>query len=294
MPVRGGRASLACSRDETSHRRGGARRPRLLLSGCGRAPEPVDLLGAGDRLVEASAAGAGREAVLEAVAARPAPERRRPPRLPRRPARPPALRARHPEGRAASARLRDRPALPRAARGRVRGEGEDGTAARTSSGPGSSTRSPGPRTAPGSRWTWTSRSRRAGARAGARDARLRAGGRPGARLVGHARDHRRPQGAPRDRLPRGHAAGRPHRRLRLRAEHDPRARRLREGRRRLRRGDRARLVDEAVGGLDPHLEAPGAAQGRAAARPARPFERHDCPASRRSGVGRPAPPSPTR
>ena len=39
----------------------------LLLSGCGRAPEPVDLLGAGDRLVEASAAGAGREAVLEAA-----------------------------------------------------------------------------------------------------------------------------------------------------------------------------------------------------------------------------------
>ena len=38
----------------------------LLLSGCGRAPEPVDLLGAGERLVEASAAGAGREAILEA------------------------------------------------------------------------------------------------------------------------------------------------------------------------------------------------------------------------------------
>jgi arylsulfatase A-like enzyme len=39
----------------------------LFLSGCGRAPEPVDLLGAGDRLVEASAAGLGREAVLEAA-----------------------------------------------------------------------------------------------------------------------------------------------------------------------------------------------------------------------------------
>jgi arylsulfatase A-like enzyme len=37
----------------------------LLLSGCGRPPEPVDLLGAGDRLVEASAAGTGREVVLE-------------------------------------------------------------------------------------------------------------------------------------------------------------------------------------------------------------------------------------
>jgi arylsulfatase A-like enzyme len=37
----------------------------LLLSGCGRAPEPVDLLGAADRLVEASAAGAGREAILQ-------------------------------------------------------------------------------------------------------------------------------------------------------------------------------------------------------------------------------------
>jgi len=38
----------------------------LLLSGCGRAPEPVDLLGTGERLVEASAAGADREAILEA------------------------------------------------------------------------------------------------------------------------------------------------------------------------------------------------------------------------------------
>ena len=38
----------------------------LHLCGCGRAPEPVDLLRAGDRLVEASAAGAGREAILEA------------------------------------------------------------------------------------------------------------------------------------------------------------------------------------------------------------------------------------
>ena len=64
-----------------------------------------------------------------------------------------------------------------------------------------------------------------------------------------------PQGAARDRLPRGHAAGRPHRRLRLRAQDDPRARRLREGRGRLRRGGRARLVDEAVGGLDPHVAA---------------------------------------
>ncbi|HUL78549.1 MAG TPA: sulfatase [Vicinamibacteria bacterium] len=38
----------------------------LLLPACGRAPEPVDLLHAGDRLVEATAAGKGREAVLEA------------------------------------------------------------------------------------------------------------------------------------------------------------------------------------------------------------------------------------
>jgi arylsulfatase A-like enzyme len=37
----------------------------LLLSGCGRPPEPVDLLDAGERLVEATAAGQGREAVLE-------------------------------------------------------------------------------------------------------------------------------------------------------------------------------------------------------------------------------------
>ncbi len=39
----------------------------LALSACGRPPEPVDLLGAGDRLVEAPAAGEGREAVLEAA-----------------------------------------------------------------------------------------------------------------------------------------------------------------------------------------------------------------------------------
>ena len=38
----------------------------LLLSGCGRPPGPVDLLHAGDRLVEATAAGKGRDAVLEA------------------------------------------------------------------------------------------------------------------------------------------------------------------------------------------------------------------------------------
>jgi arylsulfatase A-like enzyme len=37
----------------------------LLLAACGRPPEPLDLLRAGDRLVEASAGGAGREAVLE-------------------------------------------------------------------------------------------------------------------------------------------------------------------------------------------------------------------------------------
>jgi arylsulfatase A-like enzyme len=39
----------------------------LALSACGRPPEPVDFLGAGDRLLEASAAGAGREAVLAAA-----------------------------------------------------------------------------------------------------------------------------------------------------------------------------------------------------------------------------------
>ena len=39
----------------------------LALPACGRPPEPVDLLGAADRLVEASAAGEGREAVLAAA-----------------------------------------------------------------------------------------------------------------------------------------------------------------------------------------------------------------------------------
>jgi len=37
----------------------------LVLAGCGRPPQPLDLLGAGERLVEASAAGAARDAVLE-------------------------------------------------------------------------------------------------------------------------------------------------------------------------------------------------------------------------------------
>src|SRR5512139_1829384 len=39
----------------------------LALAACGRPPEPVDLLDAGDRLVEATAAGEGREAVLAAA-----------------------------------------------------------------------------------------------------------------------------------------------------------------------------------------------------------------------------------
>ena len=39
----------------------------LTLSACGRPPEPVDLLGAGDRLLEAHAAGERREAVLAAA-----------------------------------------------------------------------------------------------------------------------------------------------------------------------------------------------------------------------------------
>ena len=39
----------------------------LALPACGRSPQPVDLLGAGDRLVEATAASAGRQAVLEAT-----------------------------------------------------------------------------------------------------------------------------------------------------------------------------------------------------------------------------------
>ena len=285
LPVRGGRASLACSRDETDPRRGGARRPRpspLRLRPRPRARGPA-------RRRRPARRGLGRRrgprGDPRGLAARPARERRHSPRLPRRPSGTPALRAGHTEGGAAPARLRHRPPLPRAARGRVRGEGEGGLprGRRLDPAPRPDLPTRGPRLGPGGRGP--REAGRPGARAGARDARLRAGGRPGARLVGHARDHRRPQGAPRDRLPRGHAAGRPHRRLRLRAEDDPRARRLREGRGRLRRGDRARLVDEAVGGLDPHVEAPGAAQGRAAARPARPLERHDRPAARRAGLG---------
>jgi arylsulfatase A-like enzyme len=40
----------------------------VVLAGCGRPPESVDLLGAGDRLVEAQAADQGRQAVLAAAA----------------------------------------------------------------------------------------------------------------------------------------------------------------------------------------------------------------------------------
>ena len=40
----------------------------LALASCGRAPDPADLLKAGDRLVEASAAGLERDGVLDAVA----------------------------------------------------------------------------------------------------------------------------------------------------------------------------------------------------------------------------------
>ncbi len=39
----------------------------LALPACGPSPQPVNLLGAGDRLVEATAAGAGREAILDAT-----------------------------------------------------------------------------------------------------------------------------------------------------------------------------------------------------------------------------------
>ena len=38
-----------------------------LLSACGRPPAPTDLIDAGDSLVEASAAGLGRPAILAAV-----------------------------------------------------------------------------------------------------------------------------------------------------------------------------------------------------------------------------------
>ena len=96
----------------------------LVLAGCGRPPEPVDLLGAGERLVEASAAGAAREAVLESGQ-----RGLRVNDVVRRgfPAGPPG-RLRFaldiPKGARLQARLRHRPAVPRPAGGRVHGEGE--------------------------------------------------------------------------------------------------------------------------------------------------------------------------
>ena len=57
------------------------------------------------------------------------------------------------------------------------------------------------------------------------------------------------------------------------------------GRGRLRRGDRARLLDQALGGLDPDLAPARPAPRGAAARPARPVERHARRAARRAGLG---------
>ena len=104
----------------------------------------------------------------------------------------------------------------------------------------------------------------------------------------------RPQGAARHRLPRRHPARRPHRRLRLRAQDDARARRVREGRGGLRDGGRPRLVDQAVGRLDPDLAAARAAPRGAAARPARPRRPDDRPPAATSAASRPAPRSRTR
>ena len=184
----------------------------VLLSGCRRAPEPVDLLGAGERLVEASAAGAGRETVLEA-----APRGLRLNDVVRRgfPAGPPSrLRfaldipkgARLQLACAVDPRFHERPGVEFVVK--VVRDGREEVVLTQSARPDRAGRAP----RLGARWTSTSRSRPARTRAGARDPRLRAAGRSAARLLGRARDHRRRGGAARHRLPRRHPARRPHRR----------------------------------------------------------------------------------
>ena len=144
--------------------------------------------------------GAGRQprARGRAREGRPGPAHQRRPRarLPRGPARPAALHGRRPQGRPASHGARgDRPALPRSARRRVRGEGAAGRprgrrllAARR---PDRARRAP--RLRAGRR-----RPRRAtparGASSCSRRAATRSTGEPGAGLLGHAGAHGRADG----------------------------------------------------------------------------------------------------
>ena len=68
------------------------------------------------------------------------------------------------------------------------------------------------------------------------------------------------------------------------AQDHPRARRLREGRRRLRDRRRARLVDQALGRVDPHVAPARPAPRGAAARPARSAAGDARAAARRAGL----------
>ncbi len=104
--------------------------------------------------------------------------------------------------------------------------------------------------------------------------------------MGGPGDHRAgTRGAAGHRLSGRHPAGRPHRGLRLRAADDSRARRLRRRRGGLRPGHRALLVDQAFGGLDPHVPPPRPAPGGAAARRPRPLEHHPRSPPRRGRLG---------
>ncbi len=79
---------------------------------------------------------------------------------------------------------------------------------------------------------------------------------------------------PGDRLPRRHAARRPPAALRLLPRHRPRALALRRGRGRVRPGDRAVVLDEALGGVALHVAPAPRPRLRAVLHAARPRARH--------------------
>ena len=280
--------ALPCWPDETDR---SLRRspPPSPSAACGRPPEPVDLLGAGDRLVEATRRRRrAARPVLGRREARP-PHRTTSSAAASPPARPSRLRfaldipkgARLQLACAIDPRFHDRPGVEfvvKVKRRRARGR---------SSGRSSSTRSPAPSTARGCPLDVDLAKHAGRGRELVLETRgYEQTGDGGARLVGRARPHRRPQGRPSsivylvDTLRADHTGVYGYAR-----DDDARARRLRPGRGRLRRGGRARLVDEALGGVDPHLAAARAAPRGAAARPARRRERHDRADARRPGLG---------
>ena len=235
------------------------------LAACRGPRDPVDLLRAGDRLVEARAASLDKAGVLQGFG--------KPLRINdvvRRtlPAGPPGrlrVPARRAQGRTSRVFLRGRTRVPGPAGRRVRGQGSKewtrGRALLEARGPAL----PSGAAVLGDGGDRPRAVRRTRGRVDSRNAGLRPRRRSGAGRVGHTRGHgRAARRAPRRDLPRGHAARGPHRRVRVRAGHHAAPRRLRPRRGRLRAGGGPRLLDEAVRGLDLHLAPPGPAPGRAA------------------------------